>query len=214
MGRVIVGIDVGLSGGITILDGDKAPIIYKMPLEKIIVNKKNKNTYDMLSIVDICKKYKNRKVLFCIEKQGVRPGEGAVSAMTIGKGFGQLLGVAYALEFDISVITPVRWKKMYPFLEGNGITDIRAEIKDLRAHGKTLEDKEAKKENKKCIEKLQRGLKSQAKTNARELASNLFPDLSERFVKKNSDGLAESLLIALYGRDNQNELVQEGGKKL
>jgi len=210
MAYVIIGIDVGLSGGITILDGDQVPIIYKMPLEKIVVNKKKKNTYDMLSIVDICKKYKNRKVLFCIEKQGVRPGEGAVSAMTIGKGFGQLLGVGYAFGFKVVIITPVKWKKIFPFLDENGVIDLRGQIKDKRIYGKTLKDIEAKKENKKCIEKLQRDVKSQAKTNARELATDLFPELSDRFVKKNSDGLAESLLIALYGRDKQNELVQNG----
>jgi len=55
---------------------------------------------------------------------------------------------------------------------------------------------------------MQRDLKSQAKTNARLLAAKLYPGLAQKFEKKNTDGLAESLLIALYGRDKQNELVQ------
>ncbi len=87
-------------------------------------------------------KYKDRKVLFCVEKQGVRPGEGAVSAMTIGKGFGQLLGVGHAFEFDVSIVLPTRWKKIYSFLENNGVSDVRAEIKEKKLFGKTLEDKE------------------------------------------------------------------------
>ena len=63
------------------------------------------------------------------------------------------------------------------------------------------------KEYKKQIDKLGRQVKAEAKTLARHLASDFYPELSDNFVKKNSDGVAESLLIALYGRDNQVELV-------
>jgi len=210
MAYLIIGIDVGLSGGITIIEEGKTPIIHKMPLKKIIVNKKNKNTYDMNSIVDIFKEHQGKKVLYCVEKQGVRPGEGSVSAMTIGKGFGQLLGVGHAFEFDVSIILPTTWKKSYSYLEENGVSDIRIKIKKKMLYGKTLEDKEQKKENKKYVEKMQRDLKSQAKTNARLLAAMLYPDMAHKFEKKNTDGIAESLLIALYGKDNQDELVQNG----
>ena len=82
MANVIIGIDVGLTGGISILIGNKTPVVYRIPVKKIVVNKKNKNTYDMPSIVNILKKYKDDSVIFCIERQSVRPGEGAVSAMT------------------------------------------------------------------------------------------------------------------------------------
>ena len=72
---VIIGVDVGLMGGISILIEDDVPIVCKMPLQKIVVNKKQKNTYDMISIVNIFKEYKNKKGLFVIEKQGVRMGK-------------------------------------------------------------------------------------------------------------------------------------------
>jgi len=202
---IIIGVDVGLKGGITILVNSKEPLIYKMPLEKIIVNKKNKNTYNMIYIVDIFKKYRNEKVLFYIERQGVRNGEGAVSAMTIGKGFGQLLGVAYAFDFEVIVVSPVKWKKMYPALECDNISKIRVKMKDKRTYAKTLKDKELKKENKKYIEKLQRQLKAQAKINARLLGIKLYPQFADQFKPVNSDGMAESLLIALYGKSLSKE---------
>jgi hypothetical protein len=197
--QIIIGIDPGLKGGITILEGDKEPLIYKIPLQKIVVNKKKKNTYDMISIVDIFKRYKSKKVLFYIEQQSVRRGEGSVSAMTIGVNFGKLLGAAYAFEFNVIIVSPQTWKKCFPELITDEMLGIKAEMKELRLIGKTLEDKEQKKENKKYIEKLGRNFKSLAKTEARKSASSRCPELSGRFEKKNTDGLAESLLIAIYG---------------
>jgi len=205
---VIIGIDVGLTGGISIFeDNDSLPLVYKMPVKKITVNKKNKNVYDMVSIVDILDKYKNKDVLYFIEKQGVRPGEGAVSAMTIGKGFGQLLGAAYAFKFKIIEVTPQSWKKHFPELITDDMLEIKGEMKILRALAKELKDKESKKENKKQVDKLGREFKSLAKTEARKLVSKIYPELAHLFEKKNSDGLAESLLIAIFGKSTQNELI-------
>jgi hypothetical protein len=204
---VVVGIDPGLSGGITVLDSDKDIEIFKMPLKKIVVNKKNKNTYNMIDILDIFKEYKNKKVLFYIEKQSVRQGEGAVSAMTIGKNYGQLLGLAYALNFHITEISPVKWKKQYPQLITQEIINKKAEIKELRLLSKTIKENDLKKENKRQVDKLNRQVKAEAKTAARQLVSTLYPSLADRFVKKNTDGIAESVLIALYGKDCHNELV-------
>ena len=85
--------------------------------------------------------------------------------------------------------------------------DIKVEMKELRIYGKTLKDKKQKKLNKKEIDKLGRQFKSLAKTEARELVSRLYPGLSDRLIKKNTDGLAESLLLAVYARDNYSMLV-------
>ncbi len=205
---IIFSIDPGLSGGISILEGDKEPLIYRIPLKKIIVNKKNKNTYDMMKIIDIFKEYKNKKILFVIEKQNVRQGEGAVSAMTIGKNYGQLLGMAYALNFTVIEVTPQRWKKHFPELINDYIREKKEEAKKLRNIGKLLKDKEEKKQNKKQVDKINRQVKVEAKKNARELASKLYPTLKDMFIKTNTDGLAESLLIGIFAKENQSELVQ------
>jgi len=193
-------IDPGLTGGISILDNNKTPVVYKIPVKSIIVNKKKKNTYDMIEIIKLFSPYKNKKVSFFIEKQNVRPKEGGVSAMTIGKNYGQLLGAAYAFGFNVIEITPQSWKKHFPELITDEMRDIKAEMKELRLIGKKIKGKEAKKENKRQVEKLGRQFKSLAKTEARKLVSNLYPSISDRFVKKNTDGMAESVLIVLYGK--------------
>ncbi len=197
---VVIGIDCGLKGGISILINNKSPLIYRIPLKKIIVNKKNKNTYDMVEIINIFKKYKNKKVLFVIERQQVRRGEGSVSAMTIGKNYGQLLGVAYALEFKVIEVTPQSWKKCFTELITAEMTDIKVRMKELRLIGKKLKGKEEKNENKKQVDKMGRKFKSLAKTEARTLVSKLYPAQSDKFVRVDSDGMAESVLISLYGK--------------
>jgi hypothetical protein len=203
---LIISTDPGLKGAFTILE-KKSPKIYKIPTKKIIVNKKNRNTYDLEAIVEILKPYVDKNVVFIAEVQSVRQGEGGVSGFTTGKGYGSLLGIATALGFKVVEIRPQKWKKNYPQLEENGIKELREEIKKIRHLNKTIEDKELKKSNKKHIEKLGRQLKAQAKTNARLLCSDLYPAMADRFVKKNTDGLAESLLLALYGKEKINELV-------
>ena len=233
---MLAAIDPGLAGGISILEGDKEPLIYRIPLKKIIVNKKNKNTYDMVKIIDIFKEYKNKKILFVIEKQNVRQGEGAVSAMTIGKNYGQLLGMAYALEFNVIEVTPQRWKKHFPELINDYIREkkeeakklreinkkIKKEIDELKIVKKRIKEKEEKKQNRididklneqvienmKQVDKINRQIKVEAKKNARELASKLYPALKDMFIKTNTDGLAESLLIGIFGKENKSELVQ------
>lgn len=208
-----IGIDVGLSGGISVLDDNDELLIYKMPIMKKIVNKKEKNTYNMLEIIKIFKQYKDKNILFCIEKQGVRPGEGSVSAMTIGKGFGQLLGAAYAFEFDVIEVLPTSWKKYYPELSTDGISDKKSIIKQMKDKSKTLKDKALKKANNKEIDKINRAIKSEAKGAAIELVKVLYPQIRDALKHKNSDGVAESVLIAKYGRDKKDELVQKNSKE-
>ena len=85
--------------------------------------------------------------------------------------------------------------------------DLKEDAKKLRIEAKTIKDKDLKKANKKELDRISRRVKSEAKTASRELASEKYPVLAHLFEKKNSDGLAESLLIAIFGRDTQNELV-------
>ncbi len=178
----IISLDPGLTGGLSILEDNKEPLVYKIPVKKTIVNKKNKNIYDIMKIIDIFNKYRNKEVLFVIEKQNVRRGEGAVSAMTIGKNYGLLLGIAYAFGFNVIEVSPQKWKKHFPELINDVILEKREEIKELRIIGKKLEEKEEKDCNKKEIDKINRQIKKEAKKNARELVSKKYPNMADKFI--------------------------------
>lgn len=205
----IIAVDPGKTGGITILQGRKQPKVYKMPVKSVVINKKKKNVYDVEEIVVMLSPYKNENVLFVQEKVGVKPGEGSVSAFTFGKSSGLTLGIAAALGFDVVEVSSMSWKKMFPELVNDLILEKKAEAKELRANNKTLKDIAIKKQNKKQIGKLNRQIKAEAKKLARELASKKYPKLADKFKKVNTDGMAESLLIVLYGKENQNDLVQD-----
>ena len=208
----ICGIDPGYTGGLSIfLKNDmENPIVYKMPLlkeVKIIKGKKKiKHFYDLLQIRKIFNQYLDKNSVFFIEKVSSHPGEGSVSSFNFGRGLGNLEGLIIGLFDNIPMsVTPQSWKKAFPELITDEMRDIKAEMKDLRASGKKIKGKEAQKENKRQVDKLGRKFKSLAKTEARELVSTLYPCLSDRLVKKNTDGLAESVLISIYGKNKLME---------
>jgi len=200
-----IGIDVGIRGGITIIENGKIDV-FCMPIMQKIVNKKKKNIYDLKKIVEILKPYSNKNVLCLVEIQSVRPGEGGVSAQSNGKGWGQLLGVTTALGFNVVEVSSQRWKKHFPQLNTPSIIAKKELMSELRKNAKLLKGKIEKKANTKELEKLSRQIKLEAKKAAIELVKKDYPDIDLVVKKTESDGLAESILIAKFGLENQDLL--------
>jgi len=205
--NIVISCDPGNTGGISVLEGKKQPQIYKIPLLEIVVNKKKKKIYDLDGISEILEPYRGKNVLFVQEKVSAMPGNGNVSMFNFGFSAGATLGVAAGLRFDRCEVRPQTWKKHFPELNTSSIQDLKEEAKKLRVLAKTIKDKDEKKANKKELEKISRRVKTEAKDASREIASERYPKLAHLFVKKNSDGLAESLLIAIFGKNKQDELV-------
>jgi len=204
--EVVISCDPGVTGAITILDGGKQPEIHKMPLTKIIVNKKEKKVYDLDAIEAILEPYRGKDVLYVQEKVSAMPGNGNVSMFNFGFSAGSTLGIAAGKGFDRYEVRPMGWKKHFPELNTQSIQDLKEEAKILRAEAKTIKDKDLKKANKKELDRIARQVKTEAKTASREVASNKYPELAHLFEKKNADGLAESLLIAIFGKETQKDL--------
>ena len=189
----MIGIDCGLNGGISIIDDDIS--VCSMPVKK----EDEKKVYDIEKILTLFRKYVGKDVVFCIERQGVRPGESGTSALTIGKNYGLLLGAAMAFGFNVIIVTPQKWKKFYdelsitPEIEG-----LRSKAKSLEEQLKTVKDKAEKKRIKKEADSTRRGIKVMAKDNARLLAAKLYPELAKEFALKKDDGKAEAVLIANF----------------
>ena len=205
--RIIIGIDPGFSGGITIMKNGKADV-YEMPVRQIIMSdKRKKKEYDIQGVVSLLSPLSG-DVVVSIEKVHAGPGEGTVSMFNFGKGYGILLGVVHTLGFEVHEVMPQTWKKTFPELRTDEIDQAKALQKDLRARNKSVKEKEKKKQNTKEIERLARQVKSLGKDAARDLAGKLYPKLIDRFKLKKSDGLADSLLIAEHiKRAIDNELV-------
>lgn len=233
--NIIISCDPGVTGGLTILEGNKQPQIYEIPLIKIVVNKKEKKIYDLNGIAEILELYRDKNVLFVQEKVSALPNQGVTSSFNFGFSSGATLGVAAGLGFDRCEVRPQKWKKYFPALKTQLFNDLKEESKKERALGKpakdnlkklkslrkTLKDKTLKKANREEIDKVKEEIalndkevikinakaKTEAKKASREFASKLYPKLAHRFKRVKDDGLAESLLIAIFGEKTQNELV-------
>ena len=215
--NIIISVDVGFTGGITVFDGKNLPIIYRTPVKQVKKSgKKNKNgkntknAYDIEILLEILKPYNSKKVIFGVERQSSRPQEGSVSSFTSGTNFGLLLGIGYGLGFDVKIIQPQTWKKYFPEIISKEAEILRAQKKKILDKAKNIKDidekKEYKKENEKEINKLTRLIKADAKTQARLICQKKYPELKQEFIKVKDDGVADATLIGVFMENNLNRI--------
>jgi hypothetical protein len=218
--EVLISIDPGCVGAIAIFE-QAEPKIYRMPVKKVVINKKDKKIYDLEGICSLFKPYENKKVIMAQEKVGVMPGQGNVSGFSFGESVMATKAIGVAYGFSVLEIRPVAWKAHYPELETAEIAQdrenlkaLKNEAKELAQKSKTIKDKDLKntnkeiiKKNKKEQEKIGRHIKSSAKAASRILAAQLYPNLKDNFKQVNSDGLSEAVLIGRYVKDNYDKLV-------
>jgi hypothetical protein len=210
---VVVAVDPGIQGGICIIKNNDIPKLYRIPVKKITVNKKDKNVYDMEGISSIIEPYVNDRVVFVQEIVGVHRGEGSVSSFGFGKSSGVTLGFAWGKGFEVVEVSPQTWKKAFPDLVTDLITALKVKRKEInevvkKLSLKTLKEKELKKQNnkqikllKKDIETINRQIKTEAKAQARRIISNKYPTLVEEVKLVRDDGKADATLIALWYKD-------------
>ena len=121
---MIVGIDPGLNGGITVLS-KKGKLMgsYVMP---IVVYKKKKD----LDINALCRLFLiiNPEVVV-IEKQQAMPGQGVSSMFKIGKGYGILLGLCAGLKINTELVSPKAWQKV--MFAGHTVTNTKETSREV-----------------------------------------------------------------------------------
>ena len=118
------------------------------------------------------------------------------------------------------IVSPQSWKKHFPDLESADIIALRAEKKKIKEEHKAWKEnwgkkskknkeyKEKDKEFKGKIRKIDYLITKEAKKVSREVATKLLPSLSDSFKKVGDHGKSDACLIALFAKDNINELVQ------
>ena len=108
-----IGIDLGLSGGIVMLD-ENQKVIYKyvMPVIKI----KGKSEYDVKRIVYIFQNLLHStlepdNIFTVLEKQHVRPVSGKRASFMTGFGFGLFQGILESIGMGYEIVKPQTWMK-------------------------------------------------------------------------------------------------------
>jgi hypothetical protein len=107
---IVLGIDPGLSGAISVLEGDSC-LCFDMPVHALSRGGKSKREVDPHGLANLIVKWASANDHAFVERVGAMPGQGVSSMFALGKGFGIILGVLAALAVPYTVVDPRIWKK-------------------------------------------------------------------------------------------------------
>ena len=120
--KLFIGVDGGLSGGISIINGDGVLLdCFVMP---VIKNGKGRE-YDLKQISSIFEAYKIKfaNMTVVLEKAHTMPLNGGRANFTTGECFGMVKGVLSALRIPFEVIAARTWQKK--IFQGQTVKDTK-----------------------------------------------------------------------------------------
>lgn len=104
--RKILGIDPGLSGGLSIIDEHfNLVACYPMPT---VIGSDGKRKVDPVAAFDLLAQYDID--LAVVEKVGARPGQGVTSMFNFGDAFGVIRAVAALVAKEVKFTRPQEWR--------------------------------------------------------------------------------------------------------
>ena len=116
---IIIGIDPGISGAISILENKKILEVYDTPT--MIDGKKNKKQINSAQVTNIIKERlkDGKEVIVVVEHVNAMPGQGVTSMFNFGQSFGIIKGICSALSLPIYFVRPTKWKKHFNLIKTN-----------------------------------------------------------------------------------------------
>ena len=116
---IIIGIDPGISGAISILENKKILEVYDTPT--MIEGKKNKRQINSAHVTNIIKERlsNEKEVIVVVEQVNAMPGQGVTSMFNFGQSFGVIKGICAALGLPIYFVRPAKWKKHFNLIKTN-----------------------------------------------------------------------------------------------
>ena len=116
---IIIGVDPGISGAISIIENKKILEVYDTPT--MIEGKKNKRQINSAQVTNIIKERlnKEKKVVVVVEQVNAMPGQGVTSMFNFVQSFGVIKGICAALSLPIYFVRPTKWKKHFNLIKTN-----------------------------------------------------------------------------------------------
>ena len=116
---IIIGVDPGISGAISIIEDKKILEVYDTPT--MIDGKKNKRQINSAQVTNIIKERlnKDKEVVVVVEQVHAMPGQGVTSMFNFGQSFGVIKGICAALSLPIFFVRPSKWKKYFNLIKTN-----------------------------------------------------------------------------------------------
>lgn len=172
---VILGVDPGVHGAIAITDNFGNVEVHRM------TTLKNREGELNIAIRERLKRLKeeDNNILAYVERVHGNPQWGYKN-FKFGKYNGIILGALWMLSIPVSLVSPITWR-----------AEIHGQIKRMKKD-KSLNDKEQR--------KLVSVRYKAKKVKNRQIAGKLYPKLAYLLKTRNSDGIADALLIMEYGR--------------
>tara|TARA_B100001123_G_scaffold90945_1_gene104633 strand:- start:2466 stop:2945 length:480 start_codon:yes stop_codon:yes gene_type:complete len=116
---IIIGIDPGINGAISIVENKKILEVHDTPT--MIDGKKNKRQINGAQVTNIIKEVLNgnEEVVVVVEHVNAMPGQGVTSMFNFGQSFGVIKGICAALSVPIYFVRPSKWKKHFNLIKTN-----------------------------------------------------------------------------------------------
>ena len=116
---IIIGVDPGISGAISVIENKKILEVYDTPT--MIDGKKNKRQINSAQVTNIIKERINtgKEVVVAVEHVNAMPGQGVTSMFNFGQSFGVIKGICAALSLPIYFVRPTKWKKHFNLIKTN-----------------------------------------------------------------------------------------------
>jgi len=116
---IIIGVDPGITGAISILENKKVLEVYDTPT--MIDGKKNKRQVNGAQVTNIIKERidNNKDIVVVVEQVNAMPGQGVTSMFNFGQSFGVIKGICSALSLPIYFVRPMKWKKHFNLIKTN-----------------------------------------------------------------------------------------------
>lgn len=127
---VILGIDPGLSGALSYIDGSALRSIYDMPTLELARGGKKKNEPDFRELARIIRE-EIRPDVAVVEQVGAMPGQGVSSMFAFGKCYGGILAALAAFDIRVEPVPPQTWKRFHRIVKDSGKDASRALAKNL-----------------------------------------------------------------------------------
>ena len=114
---IIIGIDPGVSGAISVLENKKVIEVFDMPT--MIDGKKNKKQVNGAYVTNIIKESTDgeKEIVVVVEHVNAMPGQGVTSMFNFGQSFGVIKGICSALGLPIYFVRPTKWKKHFNLIK-------------------------------------------------------------------------------------------------
>ena len=116
---IIIGIDPGISGAISVIENKKILEVYDTPT--MIDGKKNKRQINSAQVTNIIKErlIERKDIVVVVEQVNAMPGQGVTSMFNFGQSFGVIKGICAALSLPIYFVRPSKWKKHFNLIKTN-----------------------------------------------------------------------------------------------